>query len=245
MPEYSDNVKDLNRQLSQAGIALQEAGAEAINKGAMIIAARYKRNLRAKTKHMRNIKFTLGSIIVLQAHAKRSDKTTLRKMEDINAITGVKSLRDGEHYLAKRETGGTKRGGPKTGGKVPIPLTAARGGSEANPILPAYRLTKATPIQMQSQLKNASNARMQIEILHGMVKSGQIQPGLYQSGDSIWKVTKRKVIRIRNTEKTTVTVPKRPLFETSVGELEAGKMDMLYIAAAKRLIDEKVKAGSS
>jgi hypothetical protein len=242
MPEYSDNVKDLNKQLSQAGIALQEAGAEAINKGAMIIAARYKRNLRAKSKHVRNPKFTFGSIIVLQAHAKRSDGTTLREAKDINAITGVKQLRGQDHYLARREEGGEKKGNPKTGGRVPIPLTAARGGSEANPISPAYRLSKATPIQFQGEMRNANNALMQIEMLHGMIKKGQIQPGLYQTGDSIYKVTKTKVIRIRNTEKQTVQVPKRPLFETSVGELEAGKLETLYITAAKRLIDEKVKA---
>jgi len=243
MPEYTDNVKDLNKQLSQAGIALQEAGAEAINQGAMIIAARYKRNIRAKAKHVRNAKFTLGSIVVLQAHARRSDGTTLREAKDINAITGVKQLNGGEHYLAKREAGGTKRGNSKTGGRVPIPLRGARGGNEAKPILPAYRLTKSTPIQMQSQLRNATDARAQIEILRGMVRKGQIQPGMYQSKDSIWKVTKNKVTRLRDTSKESVTVPKRPLFETSVGELEPGKMETFYVAAAKRLIDAKVKAG--
>jgi hypothetical protein len=191
---------------------------------------------------MRNIKFTLGSIVILQAHAKRSDGKTLREAKDINAITGVKKIGDREHYLAKRETGGTKKGQPNAGGRVPIPLTAARGGSEANPIKPAYRMTKATPIQFQGELRGAAgNPLMQIEMLHGMVRKGAIQPGIYQTPDAIYKVTKSKTIKLRNTEKETVQVPKRPLFETAVGALEPGKLDQLYVKAANELVNKLVK----
>src|SRR5690554_8113607 len=93
--KYSNDIDEYKKKLNRAGIAIQEAGAIAINKAADIILQRYRATLKKKIKHMRNPKFTLGAAVIFKAHAKGS-KGTLRKMGDINAIVDRKRRRVGK-----------------------------------------------------------------------------------------------------------------------------------------------------
>jgi len=234
--KFETNVDEVIKQLKRAGIAIQEAGADAMNMGAAHIAGKYKKDLKNK-KRLRNEKFSLGSVLILKAHALRSDKTTLRKMEDINAIVGIRQLRNGMHYLATMELGGKKPGNSKTGKKVPIPLTASRQSANINkPVAGKFRLSGSTQVnQYQGVLRHASNARQQYAILHSLSRSGKIAPGMYQSDDAIYSVTKKQVVLIRRV-KDSVTVKPAPLFEGATGTITQAQLDRFFIISANKKI---------
>ena len=227
---YNDNFPQVLAKLQRAGIALQEAGAEAMTMGAKLIAVRYKKALRGKTK-LRNEKFTLGSVVVLQAKAYHSDKKTLRRMSDVNAIVGVKQLRGGTHYLAAMEIGGKKKGAKAAGNKVAVPLVAAREGDDKKPIAGRYRLSKGVS-QYQRQLATP-NVRQQYAILYGLAKRG-LKPGMYQSPDAIFHVTRKKVTIVRTANQETIQIEPRPLFEEAVKELTEAEIDKLWVIGAKK-----------
>lgn len=235
--KYEDNVDKVIAQLKQAGIAIQDAGADALNMGAHQIQGRYKKDLKNK-KRLRNERFTLGGIMLFKARAMRSDKKTLRKMEDINAVVGVRQLRNGTHYLATMEVGGQKPGNSKTGKKVPIPMATARGGNINKAISPKYRLSKsATVTQYQGVLRSAGNARQQYAILHSLSGSGKIKPGMYQSDDAVYSVTKKEVVMVRRI-KDSVTVKPAPLFESATMTISQGSMDRYFVISANKRIRE-------
>jgi hypothetical protein len=227
---YKDNMPELLGKLQRAGIALQEAGAEAMTMGAKIIAVRYKKALREKTK-LRNEKFTLGSVVVLPARAYRSDKKTLRRMDDVNAITGVKQLRGGTHYLAAMEIGGRKKGAKAAGNRVAVPLKAAREGDDKKPIAARFRLSKGVN-QYQRQLATP-NVRQQYALLYGLAKRG-LKPGMYQSPDAIFHVTRKKVSIVRTADRESIQVKPAPLFEGAVKELTEAEIDKLWVIGARK-----------
>jgi hypothetical protein len=234
--DYKDNVDEWVKQLRIAGISLQEAGAEAINKAASVTAIRYKKSLRSKTK-LRNPKFTLGAVVILKAHAKRSSGKELRQMADINAIVGVKTLGErGEHYLSIMEIGGQKTGGKKTHNKPAIPMDTARGGNRNKPILPRYRLSKAEPQKISDQIRNAVNPRQEYAMMYSMARRGTIRPGAYQSDTAIYDVTRKRVTMVRKISDDAIQIKSRPLFGESVNHLDASAMDRFFIYAARKLL---------
>lgn len=235
--KYSDNMDEYKKKLARAGIAVQEAGAEAINKAADIILQRYRATLKKKIKNMRNPKFTLGAAVIFKAHAKGSSGK-LRKMSDINAIVGVRRMRDGEHYLYLMEVGGTKDGNKDTQGKVQIPLIPARGGNIGKSILPGLRLNKKKPEQIPAAYGAQSNPRAQYAMLYDMARRGVIQPGLYQTPDAVFKVTKRKVQMIRKLQDKAVTIKAQPMFGDSVTVIDQNTMSRLFAYGAEKKLSE-------
>lgn len=240
MPEikYSDNKDDFIAQLRRAGFDLQTAAVMAINNAAHKMTIYYQSLLKNKT-NLRAERFTLNAVKIYKATPRSSGKgKPLRKLENINAIVGIGELRGKEHYLAKMEEGGQKKGGVKTGGRVPIPMDTARGGDRKAPILNINRLLRKTPSQFQNQLSKAKNPRQQYAILYSMARSGKIKAGMYQSENAIYAVTKDKVIMVRKTEDSTILVKSRPLFAQMSKHVTPDLMDKYFINAAKQLLSD-------
>ena len=235
--KYSNNLDEYKKKLNRAGIAIQEVGAIAINKAADIILQRYKATLKKKIKHMRNPKFTLGAAVVFKAHAKGSSGK-LRKMSDINAIVGVRRMRDGEHYLYLMEVGGTKDGNKNTQGKVQIPLLPARGGNINKSILPGLRLNKKKPEVLPAPRNAQNNPRAQYAMLYDMARRGVIQPGLYQTPDAVFKVTKRKVQMIRKLQDQSIKIKSVPMFGDSITIIDQNTMSRLFAYGAEKKLAE-------
>jgi len=236
--KYSDNMDEYKKKLARAGIAIQEAGVIAINKAADIILQRYRATLKKKIKHMRNPKFTLGAAVIFKAHATRSDKKTLRKMSDINAIVGVRRMRDGEHYLYLMEVGGTKDGNKDTQGKVQIPLIPARGGNIGKSVLPGVRLKKQKPKPIAAPRNAQNNPRAQYAMLYDMSRRGVISPGIYQTPDAVFRVTKRKVQMIRKLQDESVKIKAQPMFGDSVTIIDQNTMARLFAYGAEKKLAE-------
>jgi len=238
MLQYSDNREAFEAALIRAGYSLQDAGVIAINKAADVTAVRYKSALSSGRIKLRAPTYTKGAVRILKAHAMHSDKKRMRKMENINAIVGVMARANGqEHYLATMEVGGEKKGSRKTGGKVAVPLLAARGGNDMKPIAPAYRVTTHTPVQLQDAARRAQNVRQQYAMMYAMAKRG-LAVGLYQTDDAIFSVSKRKVRMVRKTDRKTIRVKAIPLFGESVGQINQDAMDRYFKYGAKKLLDK-------
>lgn len=231
--KYSDNMMEYIGKLRKAGIAMEEAAAEAINKAADLVAIQYKRTLGQKVR-LRNKKFTLGAIKVFKARASRSSGE-LRKMDDINAIVGVMNLRGENHYLARMEEGGIKKGSKDTGGKAVIPMDTARRGDRMRPITSQYRMDKFKPQQIQDKLRKAKNPRQAYAMLYSMARRG-MSPGAYQGPEAIHHVTQRKVTMIRRADKDTVQIKSNPLFEQATYKLRESDMDRFFVYAAERML---------
>ena len=264
MPEnltYKDNVKEVNKQLSQAGIALQEAGAEAINRAAYFVLAKYRLELREKTNYLRNRTFTLNSIRVYTAHARRSDGKTLRQMEDINAKVGIPQMSGGrEHYLALLEVGAKKKGIPGLNNRVAIPLDTARGGDRSKAVQGVYRLVKNSRYKGEIDLsKWASNRDQQYAIMQSMNRRGKLytinkkqeisRHGYwmvnYGGGKSyLFSVGKKEAKMVRDTSYSSPRAVKKPMFQSSLKDINQERLMKYYLDEAKRLIDEKVKASA-
>ena len=233
--EYKDNIKEFTRKLKMAGISLQEAGAEALNLGAAYISMKYKANLK-KSFRLRNEKFTLGAIRIFKAHSKCS-KGTLRKLRDVNAVIGVVNMKNGrKHYLAKQEEGGKVKGLRKTGGKVPVPLVAARqGGNISKPVAKRYRIDTGNVIPLKNLY--GLNPRQQYGAMRSMARRGKVQSDkLYLTDKGIYKITKKRITQLRNTEETQVIIKANPVFQKSVNQLTDKRMISAFQIAAKRLL---------
>jgi hypothetical protein len=230
---YSDNSNEYVKQLRIAGIAIQQAGAETVNIAAENITKEYKRLLK-KNVRMRNEKFTLGSVRTWKAKA--NSGKSLRPLRDVNAIVGVMSLRDAEHYLARMEEGGVKKGDKRTIGKASIPMDTARGGERGKAILSRYRLDKHEPIDIRDKLRAAINPRQQYAMMYSMAKRGQLSAGVYQSDDAIYSVTPKKVVMLRRADKDTVEIKAQPLFTRAVVGITREKMDAIFVYAARKML---------
>lgn len=234
--EYTDNIEELVRQLRRAGVSLQAASAETINAGANFVTVRYKNNLKREFE-IRN-KFTLGAVKLYKAHGVRRSGE-LRKMRDINALVGVRKLKGGrEHYLKKQEEGGTVRGMRKTGGKVPVPLNKARtSGRDDKPIASRYRINKAN-IRDRGDLRGMS-PRKQYGAMRAMARRKAIPRGtLIQTDLGIFAPGKRKIKRVRSTEKRRIRLKKTPVFQKSVDALSVELMLSYFKKSARKLVKE-------
>lgn len=232
--KYDDNVMEYIGKLRKAGIAMEQAAAEAINKAADLVAIQYKRTLSQKVR-LRNKKFTLGAIKVFKARASRSSGET-RKIDDINAIVGVMNLRGEDHYLARMEEGGIKKGSKDTGGKAVIPMDTARGGDRMKPILSGFRMSTKKPIQIQDLMKRTREIKQSYYAqLYSMVDRGIIQPGIYQGPRGIYHATRKKVTMIRKS-KDSVKIKSNPLFEQATYKLRETDMDKFFVYAAEKML---------
>lgn len=232
--KYDDNVMEYIGKLRKSGIAMEQAAAEAINKAADLVAIQYRRTLSQKVR-LRNKKFTLGAIKVFKARASKSSGQ-LRKMDDLNAVVGVLNLRGDDHYLARMEEGGVKKGSKDTGGKAVIPMDTARNGDRMKPIVNRFRMSVNKPIQIQDLMKRTREIKQSYYAqLYSMVGRGDIQPGIYQGPRGIYHVTKKKVTMIRKS-KDSVRIKSNPLFEQATYKLREMDMDRFFIYAAEKML---------
>lgn len=235
-PKYTDNLPQFLKMLQSAGVALQYAGAEAINGGIKAMHKRYIRSLQTKTR-LRARAFTLKAVRIYLAHATRSDGTTLRKMSDINAKIGVPYMKGGkEHYLTLMEVGGTKKGSSKTGNRVPIPLDPARGGNRSRPVISPFRIARAKPEQLKIPKSIAGNPRKVYAYIHSLQQRGKLTAKTVQTDEGIYSVKNKrnsKVSRIRSTKKRSLRVKPLPLFGQAVGGLDGNAMERFFTWAAK------------
>ena len=233
--EYSDNFREVARELGRAGIAIQEAAAEAINIGAAFIEHRYKTRLR-RLFTLRN-NYTTGAIGRYKANARRSNGRDLRKLHDINAVIGVRKLKGGgDHYLLAQEFGGVKRGTRRTAGKVPVPLQSSRTSrSNRKPVAPRYRLIKKTPTQ-RTDLRGL-NPRQQYGALRDRARRGQInRTDLIQTENGIFQVEKNKITLLRSTKKSRVHIRAWHPFQDSIDDLNERVVVRAFRIAARRLL---------
>jgi len=232
--QYRDNVKDLVRELKRAGVHLQVAAADSLNVGAEFIDRRYKAILHSRFT-IRN-RFTLGAIRVLQATGVRRNGQ-LRQASKINAIVGVRKRRGGnDHSLAAHEEGKTVRGLPKTGGKVPVPLRASRTGkNDSRPIAGRFRVDRRN-VEQHTEL-NRLNPRQQYAALRDRARRGAIDTNdMHQTNAGIFKVGKRRITRVRSSEKRRIRIRKIHPFRDAVQTLSQRKMGQAFIVAARRLL---------
>lgn len=125
--EYGDNVRTVVRKLRRAGSSLQAATAATLNSVAGHVLGRYKTLMRSRFKRIGD--YSLNAPRLYKAHHTRRNGE-LRKLRDVNAMIGVPTPRGkNEHYLAKVERGGVRRGSARTGNKFPVPLRNARTGA--------------------------------------------------------------------------------------------------------------------
>ena len=235
--KYTDNVMDWTRKLRRAGFAMQEAGAEACTFAAQKIASQYRAEIRSKTIMMRNEKFTLRAITVFPAKGVRKGGE-LRRMDDINAIVGVKQMAGGkEHYLAMLELGKDKR----DANGVPIPVDSARGGIRSRPVVTSMRLKQARTGGVIDLSRFAGNPRQQYAIMNSMARRGKLSSGGYYAadhGDKKWlyKVQGKKAIIVRDISEEIVKIKANPMFERSVGGLSSADMETYFVRAAMILM---------
>lgn len=247
---WKDNVHEYVQELRKAGIALQEAAADAVNSAAWSMYGQYRLKLLRGTL-MRNKEFTLKSIRVLEAHAKRSSGKELRKIEDINAKLVVMPFASGKtHYLALLEFGATKTGTPLTNGRVPVPLDSARGGNRNSPVKHYYQLQKGFSVKGTIDLsKFEGHWRQQYAIMSSMNRRGAFYTinkqkkvshhGYYYvnyGGGKMYmfKVAPKKVTMIRDLSMDRTTVKPEPYMEETVNEFSKADMNEMFIDAAKR-----------
>jgi hypothetical protein len=235
--KYSDNRKEFIRAMNNAGMAVQEAGAMAINSVASVTAGRYKKALQSGRIKLRAPRYTLGAVRIFPAHAKHSKSGEYRKMSDINSIVGVLSRgAKGEHYLAIMEVGGVKRGSRMAGNRVSVPLLSARGGNEMSPVKKSSRLNEGVN-QYQKQLRVAQNPRQQYAIFRALAKKG-LANGLYQTDEAIFRVSGRKVQKVRTADKTAIRVKAIPLFGESVDKVSPSMIDKYFKYFCKKLLGD-------
>ncbi len=247
------NPRQFNRKLTRAGFALQKVQAAAINLGIEKIDRQYKNNLRRSVK-LKN-KFSLKSTKTFKANPVSRRTGNLRKMEDINAVTGVRKMKGGKkHYLAKMEDGGTQRGNPKTENKVPVPLDVSRtGGNENKPIASVNRLTSPKPPQTLraggkafGHKGDGFSGRQRFAILHRYRRGGGgrfvgdvTKPFFFITSKGkrgIFRFMRGRFKMTRSLEDSTIRVRSNPQFEKAVDSLTPQKMDALYRGVGKRML---------
>lgn len=253
MPEIKieTNTDDFIKQLRRAGIDTRFAAVDAINSCAAWMAAKYRQALRDNT-NMRNANYTLKALKLFPATAKRGNTGEMRKMENINAVLGIPKIGDREHYLFFLEIGATKKGNPKMGGRVAIPLDSSRTGGNRNaPVAPDMRLSKGYHIGGIVDLsKFSGNPRQQYAIMNSMARRGKLTVNTgggkvssrayyrvkYGDKDYLYRVRKGEAKIVRDLTQSSVKIPKEPLFEMSFEGMNAEMMKTYFINAAKRLL---------
>jgi len=251
--KYTDNIWEWTQKLRRAGVALQEAGALACTNAAKFIATQYRLELQMKTIHLRNKAFTLKSVVVFPAKARRSSGD-LRPMSNINAIVGVRKIGGNrEHYLALLEIGADKKGVPELGGKVGIPLDSARSGEDRNrAVASIYRFTKGYNIGGKVDLSRFSgNPRQQFAIMNSMARRGKLWGEMknkqiskhmlyrvdYGAGQEyLFAIRGKKARIVRDLSKSFVDIPSKPWFGEAVDMLTSGEMQGFFSRAANDLI---------
>ena len=250
--KYTDNVMDWTRKLRRAGFAMQDAAALSCTNAAKYIASQYRMMLRMRTIRMRNETYTMKSIFVFPAKARRSSGE-LRQMDGINAIVGVRKMGNKEHYLAMLEVGASKKGMPELGGAVPIPVDSARKSESRDQVVAAANRLISGRYQYGGTIdlsKFAGNPRQQFAIMNSMARRGKLwiqgknkQIGKHavyvvNQGDHKWlyKITGDKARIVRDLDYDIVGIKARPHFEFSVDQLTSGDMEGFFIRAADEIL---------
>ena len=238
-------TKRFIRKLGRRGNDLQIIAAETINEIADGLETNYKRRL-SRNQRLRARKFTLGSVKTFKANPIRRSGEP-RQLHDINAITGVRKMKGGrQHYLAKLEEGRVQRGGRKTKGRVPIPLTASRTSHNINkPISSPNRLLKGQTQTLRIGSKifglpndRFRNPRQRFAILYNYRRRGSgnlvgdlKKPFFFTDNSNrlgIFKFISSQVRKIRNLEDTTVKTRRRPNFRKSVDTITPARMQKAF-----------------
>lgn len=227
---------DWTRKLRRAGVAMQDAAAEACTMAARLVADRYRTRIRTQTIMMRNEKFTLRAITVYPARGVKKGGE-LRPMTGINAVVGVRKIGDREHYLAMLEVGADKRN-PEG---VAIPVDSARGGVRRNPVIGAMRLKGGGYGTVIDLTRLASNPRQQFAVMNSMARRGKLAGGRYYAVDHgtkkwLYKVVGKRAMIVRDISEEIVKIKANPMFEESVREVTSGDMETYFMRAAMILL---------
>jgi len=144
---YDDNSKEFTGRLSKHAGYLAVVCSRTVNEAANFVGEEYKNLLKTNFK-LRNERFTLGAVKVLESAAYSSSRKKYQTVEEINAFVGVRNMAGGaDHYLKTQEFGDTREGSSKTDKRVPVPLLASRGGQDMSPVVKKYRLSGSPPVR--------------------------------------------------------------------------------------------------
>ncbi len=227
---------------------LQQAAAATLNETAEDLSNDYKRRLRRK--QVIRTQFTINAVKVLKTNPVRSSGEP-RKLENMNAITGVRNMRGGkDHYLLKLELGETSRGNKDTANKVPVPLDVSRTGKSANrPISRVNRLNTGAKTQtLQMSGRNIgtrgdgfTNPRRRWGALYA-AKNGLRQitgdlskPFFFldnQNRLGIFKFFGKAARKIRMLEDSSIKPPRAPNFERAVDAVKPRLLQARFIRKA-------------
>ena len=159
-------------------------------------------------------------------------------MSDINAQVG-----EGQAECAtvniiytSWKVGGTKDGNKDTQGKVQVPLLPGtwRQHKQINPWARLYASTKKARSNYRPTKRTKQPTRTICQcstIWHG---GGVIQPGLYQTPDAVFKVTKRKVQMIRKLQDQSIKIKAVPMFGDSITVIDQNTMSRLFAYGAEK-----------
>lgn len=230
--EYTDNMRTVVKKLRRAGSSMQEAAAETLNSVAGHVLGRYKTLMRSRFKRVGQ--YTLNAPRLYKAHHTRRNGE-LRKLRDVNAMIGVPTPRGkNEHYLAKVERGGVRRGSPRAGNKVPVPLRNARkGGNPKAPIAAGNRMDKKPVRRMQHQWQNP---RQMYGAMRAMARRGALDKGSWvQTAKGIFQVAARRIKMLRSTKRSSLHYKSQPIFEESTKAASPRVVERIWISTARRL----------
>lgn len=217
-PTFQAALADAKKSFITAGVAT-------VN----IVAAIARKNAQSnisKNFTTRNT-FTVNSVRFTQA------SKSVTRLSDIKSETGI-TERAG--YMARQETGGTKRSG--TGANLIIPTTTARGGSNAKTVRQKYYWSSIKPKLVTSNRRGSRKASL-VARASIAARTG----GFVRNKDIIFKVSnfrftrgapKFKLTPILNLKHRTTQTPQTewlaPASETAAQDMQAifnAQMDRL------------------
>ena len=244
--KYSDNSKDYIKWLSKKHGDLAIVSSKTVNRTAEVVKKSYKKELK---KFILRNKFTLGAIKLYKSKPQRPSGE-FRTIEKINAIVGVRKLKGGkEHYLAKQELGGTKKGHPQTLGKIPIPMDTARTSKNLRkPIMGALRLQRSTV-----QTLNVGPYKLGVNDPYSQSKRWAIlykgmRTGRYgwdkerqfffegKSGFGLFRYKSKKVTMVRTLGKSSERIKALHKFRKSVKKVNRNIINKIFIRNARRYL---------
>ena len=234
---------------------LQQVAADTLNESNEGLADDYKRRLRRK-QVIRTV-FTTNSVKTFKTNPVRSSGEP-RKLENMNAITGVRKMRGGkEHYLYRLEVGEVSRGNKETANKVPVPLDVSRTGKSPNkPIARINRLNtgvKTQTLQMSGrdigiEGDGFTNPRRRWAALYAG-KAGRRQisgdfsrPFFFidnQERLGIFKFFGQVAQKIRMLEDSSINPPKAPNFERAVDAVKPRLLQARFIRKAQEALTRR------
>ena len=249
-------TKSMIRQLGRRGSLLQVVAADTVNESAHDLKKKYTRRLEKKQR-LRNRKFTLGAVKINESRPIRRSGEP-RQLHMINAIVGVRKQKGGkEHYLAKMEKGGTRRGSRKTLNKAAIPLTTARVSQNIEkPIASQNRIINRDTQKLRAGGRpfgvpggRFKNPRQRFAVLY-RYKNKRNRGGWNFTGDlskpfifmdnsnrlGIFKFLKGRVRKIRTLEQSTAKFPRSDNFKDSVNDLKPAFIQKKFIRKAERAL---------